>query len=135
MHTNQRLITLLWVHYYPAKPTPHKPRHWNISIEINCVQASASMRVDHFPANMITFSVMRYLITQIWNFMTAIHKQLDEKVQYDPKDFPELHLRSGHCSLAELEVGIHNHRSNTCQFHSRAFQPLWSSQSHAHNHC
>ena len=51
MNTNKRLITLPWVNYYPAKPTPHKPRHWNISIEINCVQASASMRVDHFPAN------------------------------------------------------------------------------------
>jgi len=24
-----------------AKPNPHKPRHWNISIEINFAQASA----------------------------------------------------------------------------------------------
>ena len=51
MHTNNRLISLPRVHYYPAKPTPHKPRHWSISIEINCVRASVSMRVGHFSAN------------------------------------------------------------------------------------
>ena len=38
-----RLITLPWVNYYPAKPTPQKPRPWSISSGINdrpgfCVQ-------------------------------------------------------------------------------------------------
>ena len=125
MHTDKRLITFPWVHYYPTKPTPHKPRHWNISIGIDCVRGfcvneSSSLSSKH----MITFSVMRDLITQIWYFKTAIHRQLGEKVQCDHKDFQEPHLKSGHCSLVELEVGIHNHRSNTCHFHPRAFQPL-----------
>ena len=66
--------------------------------------------------------------------MTAIHKQSDEKVQCGHKDFPELHSLSGHRSLAELEVGIHIHRSNTCPSHSGAVQPPWSFQSHGRNH-
>ena len=41
MCAHKRLITLPWENYYPAKPNPHKPRHWNISVEIYCVQASA----------------------------------------------------------------------------------------------
>jgi len=27
MFTHKRLITLPWANYYPAKPTPNKPRH------------------------------------------------------------------------------------------------------------
>ena len=27
IHSKYRLISLPWVHYYPAKPTPHRPRH------------------------------------------------------------------------------------------------------------
>ena len=37
------MITLPWVHYYPAEPTPHRPRHWNISREISFAWASASI--------------------------------------------------------------------------------------------
>ena len=42
IHSKYRLISLPWVHYYPAKPTPHWPRHWNVSIGIECIQASVS---------------------------------------------------------------------------------------------
>ena len=31
IHVN-RLITLPWVNYYPAKPTPQKPRPWRYGI-------------------------------------------------------------------------------------------------------
>ena len=42
--TNKWLITLPWVHYYPAEPTPQRPRHWNISRGISFAQASASIK-------------------------------------------------------------------------------------------
>ena len=38
------MITLPWVHYYPAEPTPQRPRHWNISRGISFAQASASIK-------------------------------------------------------------------------------------------
>ena len=40
------LISLPWVHYNPAKPTTHRPRHWNISSGIASVQASVTIDID-----------------------------------------------------------------------------------------
>ena len=52
-----RLISLPWVHYYPAKPTPHKPRPWSISSGIMNVQASVSTTWS-LSSKAITCSVM-----------------------------------------------------------------------------
>ena len=47
---NRWLITLPWVHYYPAEPMPQRPRHWNISRGISIAQASASIKKhSHIP--------------------------------------------------------------------------------------
>ena len=40
-------MTLPQVHYNLAKPALHRPRQWSISKEIQYVQASAQMDIDH----------------------------------------------------------------------------------------
>ena len=117
-----RLISLPWVHYYPAKPTPHKPRPWSISSGIMNVQASVSTTWS-LSSKAITCSVMWYLITQNMQFIPAIPRLVGERVQCDHRDFAKVHNCASY-SLVELEAGNQNHRNSTCRFHSWAFQPL-----------
>ena len=75
-----RLITLPWVNYYPAKPTPQKPRPWSISSGIMNAQASVSKT---WSSKAITCSVIWYLITQNMHFIPAIHRLVGVQVQCD----------------------------------------------------